>query len=95
MVNHRMHKIPANTLVTTRIDKTIKQEATQVLTTTGLTVSDAIRLMLTKIARERQFPFELRRPNAETMQAMLDARNGRIERFNSIDDLMADLHAKP
>ncbi|MBK8453621.1 MAG: type II toxin-antitoxin system RelB/DinJ family antitoxin [Thiofilum sp.] len=84
----------ANALVTTRVDESIKQEAAQVLATMGLTVSDAVRLMLTKIAREHRFPFELREPNAETVQAMLEARKGQLKAFNSIDDLMADLHEK-
>lgn len=84
----------ANALVTSRVDETIKQEAAQVLAAMGLTVSDAIRLMLTKIAREHQFPFELRQPNAETIQAMEEARRGHLKRFNSVDDLMADLHEK-
>lgn len=85
--------MPANALVTTRIDETIKQEATKVLATMGLTVSDAIRLMLTKIANEHQFPFELYKPTPETIEAMQEARTGRLKSFNSLDDLMADLHA--
>ncbi|WP_020559801.1 type II toxin-antitoxin system RelB/DinJ family antitoxin [Thiofilum flexile] len=84
----------ANALVTTRIDENIKQEASQVLATMGLTVSDAVRLMLTKIAREHRFPFELHEPNAETIQAMLEAREGKLKAFNSINDLMADLNEK-
>jgi DNA-damage-inducible protein J len=86
--------MPANALITTRIDETIKLEATQVLATMGLTVSDAVRLMLTKIAHEHKFPFELHEPNAETIQAMMEARTGRLKSFNSIDALIVDLNAK-
>ncbi len=82
-----------NALVTTRIDGAIKQEASQVLEQMGLTVSDAVRLMLTKIAREHTFPFELNTPNAETIQAMEEARSMALKRFNSVDALMDDLHA--
>ena len=81
--------MPANALITTRIDEAIKQEAAQVLASMGLTLSDAVRLMLTKIAREHRFPFELREPNAETVQAMMEARAGNLKAFNSIDELMA------
>lgn len=83
-----------NALVTTRINEAIKQEAAQVLATMGLTVSDAVRLMLTKIAREHRFPFELREPNAETIAAMQEARTQPLKSFNNLDDLMADLNAK-
>ena len=82
-----------NALVTTRIDGAIKQEASQVLEQMGLTVSDAVRLMSTKIAREHTFPFELNTPNVETIQAMEEARTMTLKRFNSVDELMDDLHA--
>lgn len=84
----------ANALVTTRINENIKQEAADVLATMGLTVSDAVRLMLTKIAREKSLPFELWQPNAETVAAMQEARSGKLQSFDSIDDLMASLNAK-
>jgi DNA-damage-inducible protein J len=84
----------ANALVTTRINENIKQEAADVLATMGLTVSDAVRLMLTKIAREKSLPFELWQPNAETVAAMQEARSGKLQSFDSADDLMASLNAK-
>lgn len=43
----------SNALVTTRINENIKHEATEVLATMGLTVSDAVRLLLTKVAKEK------------------------------------------
>ena len=84
----------ANALVTTRINENIKQEAADVLATMGLTVSDAVRLMLTKIAREKSLPFELWQPNSETVAAMQEARSGKLQSFDSVDDLMASLNAK-
>jgi DNA-damage-inducible protein J len=84
----------ANALVTTRINENIKQEAADVLATMGLTVSDAVRLMLTKIAREKSLPFELWQPNAETIAAMQEARSGKLQSFDSVDDLMVSLNAK-
>lgn len=84
----------ANALVTTRINDVIKQEASDVLATMGLTVSDAVRLMLTKIAKEKSLPFDLWQPNAETIAAMQEARQGKLESFDTIDGLMASLNAK-
>lgn len=83
----------ANTVVRARIDGQIKEEASTVLATMGLTVSDAFRIMLTRIAHEKALPFEPLVPNERTIAAMREARAGRVERFSSIEGLMADLHA--
>jgi DNA-damage-inducible protein J len=48
----------ANQLVQARIDGAIKEEAAAVLAAMGLTVSDAVRLLLAKIAREHALPFD-------------------------------------
>jgi DNA-damage-inducible protein J len=87
----------ANALVQTRIDGTIKNEAAAVLATMGLTVSDAVRLMLTKVAREHSFPFDITNPNvtnpnAATVAAIRELEEGRGVRFDSVKDLMADLN---
>ena len=47
-----------NAVVRARIDEHFKEEASAVLATMGLTVSDAFRIMLTRIAREKSLPFE-------------------------------------
>jgi len=83
----------ANQLVQARIDGAIKEEATAVLAAMGLTVSDAVRLLLTRIAREHALPFDPLIPNATTIAAMKEARAGNLPKFDSIEDLMADLHA--
>ncbi|SDH06132.1 type II toxin-antitoxin system RelB/DinJ family antitoxin [Pelagibacterium luteolum] len=83
----------ANALVQARIDSEIKQEAAAVLETMGLTVSDAVRLMLIRVANEKALPFEPLTPNAETVAAMRDAREGKAKKIGSIEDLMADLNA--
>lgn len=83
----------ANAVVRARIDETIKDEATVVLASMGLTVSDAFRLLLTRVAREKALPFEPLIPNETTIAAMREARAGNLPRFNSIEALMADLHA--
>ena len=82
----------ANDLVQTRINGAVKAEAAAVLATMGLTVSDAVRLLLTRVAHDKALPFEPLRPNAETIAAMEEARAGNLARFDSIEALMADLN---
>jgi len=81
-------------VVRARIDEHIKEEASAVLAAMGLTASDAFRIMMTRIAREKALPFEPLVPNAETIAAMKEARRGNLPSFGSVDDLMADLNAK-
>ncbi len=83
----------ANQLVQARIDGAVKEEAASVLAAMGLTVSDAVRLMLTRVAREHALPFDPLIPNAKTIKAMKEARKGGLPRFDSVQALMADLHA--
>ena len=83
----------ANQLVQTRIDGAIKEEAAAVLAAMGLTVSDAVRLLLPKVAQDKALPFEPLIPNATTIEAMKEARKGKLPRFATVNDLMADLHA--
>ena len=84
----------ANQLVQARIDSAIKQEATAVLAAMGLTVSDFVRIGLTKVAIEKTIPFEPLIPNEETIAAMKEARLGKLPAFESVDELMADLNAE-
>jgi DNA-damage-inducible protein J len=83
----------ANAVVRARIDEQIKNEATAVLAAVGLTVSDAFRLMLTRVARDKALPFEPLIPNDETIAAMREARQGKLKSFDTIEALMADLNA--
>lgn len=83
----------ANALVQARIDQEVKDEAATVLATMGLTVSDAVRLLLIKVAREKALPFEPFVPNETTIAAMREARAGKLPRFRSVQDLMAYLDA--
>ena len=87
--------MPANQLVQARIDGAIKEEATAVLAAMGLTVSDAVRLLLTRVAREKALPFAPLVPNAVTIEAMKEARRqGNLPQFASVEDLLDDLHAE-
>lgn len=84
----------ANALVQTRIDGKIKEEAATVLAAMGLTVSDAVRLMLTRVAQDKELPFEPLIPNETTIAAMQEARARRKpQRASTIDELMKALNA--
>ena len=83
----------ANAVVRARIDERTKEEATVVLAAIGLTVSDAFRIMLTRVAREKALPFEPLIPNAKTIKAMKEARQGKVRSFATVKDLMANLNA--
>jgi DNA-damage-inducible protein J len=83
----------ANAVVRARIDEHIKEEATVVLAAMGLTVSDAFRIMLTRVAREKALPFEPLTPNTVTIKAMRETRRGGLKSFATVGNLMADLNA--
>ena len=85
--------MPANSVVRARIDERIKEEAAAVLAAMGLTVSDAFRLMMVRIAKDNALPFEPLVPNAETVEAMKAARRGDLAAVGSPDKLLASLNA--
>jgi len=84
--------MPVNTVVRARINEHIKEEATIVLAAMGLTVSDAFRLLLTRIAKEKVLPFEPLVPNKETIAAMRAARNGELVTVGEINHLLDSLN---
>ena len=81
----------ATAFVRARIDETLKNEAASVLADMGLTVSDIVRIVLTRIAKEKALPFALEVPNAETRAAMEEARSMSRARFANADELYHDL----
>ena len=60
-------------MVHVRLDEKVKAQATETLAAMGLTVSDAVRVFLTRVVAEKQMPFALKVPNAETRAAMDEA----------------------
>jgi DNA-damage-inducible protein J len=61
-------------MVHVRIDESIKAQATEALSAMGLSVSDAVRLLLHRVVADQAFPLELKVPNAQTRMAMQEAR---------------------
>ena len=82
-----------NSVVRARIDETTKSEAAAVLATMGLSLSDAFRLLLKRVAAEKKLPFEPLVPNAETLEAMRAARRGDVVTVSSLDNLFRELNA--
>jgi len=83
----------ADTYVRARIDTDTKDRAADALEAMGLSISDAIRLLMMRIADERRLPFEVKAANPTTRKAIAELEAGKGKRFASVDALMADLNA--
>ena len=83
----------ADTYVRARIDSDTKERAADALNAMGLSISDAIRLLMLRVADERRLPFEVKVPSSTTRKAIAELESGKGKKFGSLDDLMADLHA--
>ena len=81
----------ATTMVHIRIDQKTKQKAAKTLAAMGMSVSDAVRIMLLRVAAEKALPFEVRVPNTTTVKAMRAADRGKGKRLNSASALFKDL----
>ena len=82
-----------NAVVRARIDARNKKQAAAALKKIGLTVSDAFRLLLVRVAAEKALPFEPLNPNAETVAAMKAARRGDLIKVGTPDKLLRSLNA--
>ncbi|WP_019223230.1 type II toxin-antitoxin system RelB/DinJ family antitoxin [Bartonella rattaustraliani] len=79
-------------VVRARIDKTVKKEAHEILASLGLTVSDFIRIALTKVVNEKGLPFDMYVPNAKTLETFEKSEKGEdIYIAKDMDDLFRDL----
>jgi DNA-damage-inducible protein J len=83
----------ATGMVHIRVDQKVKARAAKTLATMGLTVSDAVRLLLTRIASEQALPFEVRVPNRGTKAAIEAGERGEVSRSTSVAAMMAKLNA--
>ena len=79
----------ANAFVRARIDEDLKNQAADVLAGMGLTISDLVRITLTKVAREKALPFDLREPNQLTIQSIKNSEAGvDVHKANKLKYLM-------
>jgi DNA-damage-inducible protein J len=84
----------ATAMIHVRVDEKMKARAEKALSAMGLSVSDAVRVLLTRVAVEKAIPFEVRVPNATTRAAMKEARQGGLKAHASVADLVSDLDAE-
>lgn len=78
------------TMVHIRVNETLKAQAADALAAMGLSLSDAVRVFLTRVVAEQGLPFELKAPNAETRAALAEAEaiiRTRDARFSSAEAL--------
>ncbi|CAM8668130.1 RelB DNA-damage-inducible protein J [Oxalobacteraceae bacterium] len=83
----------ADTYVRARIDTATKERASEALESMGLSISDAIRLLMLRIADEHRLPFEVKVPNAKTRKAIQELETGKGKRAKTVKVLMAELNA--
>jgi len=77
----------SDSVVRARIDSDTKARAIAALDAMGLSVSDAIRLLMFRIADEQRLPFSVQVPNAKTMKAMDELETGQGKRFSNEQEL--------
>jgi len=81
----------ATTMVHIRIDEKVKEKAAKTLAAMGMSVSDAVRMLLVRVAAEKALPFEVKVPNTTTVKAMRAADRGEGKRFKTANALFKDL----
>ena len=80
----------SDTVVRARIDRATKERAALALAAMGLSVSDAIRLLMLRVADEQRLPFDVKVPNSVTIEAMKELDAGKGRRLESPEDLFSD-----
>lgn len=81
----------STTMVHVRVDLKTKERATRTLADMGMSISDAVRMLLVRVAAEKALPFEVKVPNAITQRAMRSADQGKGKRAASAEALFKDL----
>ena len=82
----------ADSIVRARVSSDVKEKASAILKSMGITTSDAIRMMLVQVVAEKALPFEVKSPNAATQEAIAASRAGDVATFATVEDLFADLN---
>ena len=81
----------ATTAVTAIVDEKLSREAAAVLAGIGMTVDEAIKLLLTQVVEQHDFPLSLHIPNEETIEAMRETDRGEGTKYTSLEDLFRDM----
>ncbi len=80
------------TIIRAVIDPELKKEASKVLKECGLTMSEAVRLLMTRVVKERGLPFELYRPNEATLEALDELDRGEGKHFSGVDEVLREMN---
>lgn len=83
-----------NTFVKVRVDPKVKAQASKVLDSMGVTMTEAVNSLLVRLAKEKCMPFEMREPTPYLLEAFAEVERGDMKTFDTIEELMLDLHAK-
>lgn len=84
----------ATKMIHVRVDEHVKDQAQETLASMGLTVSDAVRVFLTRVVADKALPFAIKAPNAASRAAISEADEiirERRARFADADLLINDL----
>jgi DNA-damage-inducible protein J len=84
----------ATAMIHVRVNRNLKTKAVKTLDAMGLSLSDVVRLLLTRIAVEQALPFEVRVPNPVTRAAIEEVRRGNLHTASSVSQLMVQLNAQ-
>lgn len=77
-----------------RLDENLKKQASELATSMGFTVSDAVRMFLVAFVNEQKIPFDVVRPNKETVRAIMDVEAGNTVRYKSFSSLMEEVDSE-
>ncbi|MDD9949480.1 MAG: type II toxin-antitoxin system RelB/DinJ family antitoxin [candidate division Zixibacteria bacterium] len=83
--------VNSDTVVRARIDRVTKARAMTALQAMGLSMSDAIRLLLVRVANDKRLPFPIQVPSSATTKAMKELEEGKGQRFENAEGLYQDL----
>ena len=79
-------------MIRARVEPALKQEAEECFSELGLSATEAITLFYKQVALHRGLPFEVKIPNAETVEALQQARSReRLTEYASLEELKATL----
>ena len=81
----------SSVVIRVKVNRQLKADAEAILKPLGLTISDALELMLKEVVSQKQLPFRISILNHKTRAAMREARAGNLKRANTVEELLADL----
>lgn len=81
-------------MVHVRVNEALKDKAAETLSAMGLSISDAVRMLLIRVVAEQAMPFSIKVPNNDTLKAMQEAKEDDLPSFSNIPDLMKALNEK-